>query len=425
MSQENIEEQGVTLGQIFGVIIHNKLRLLITTLICFVIICLVGVLGYNRNANTYTIKYNYDDGFLENGIYGDGSTFDLSDIYYYLEPVKLSSSDYNNINVEKMIKNDDISVVKTVVTNDADEVTDEFYEISVKSKYFDSKEQANSFLTDVINYGVIYSISLVEYSDLKINLNSAKESTTYELEIEYLQKQSDLLISLYSSLIETYGDLAYEDESGTKVKLSTRIEQINLYLKNDKLSTMLIEVEENGYIKDYTSNQYYYSSLKYELEQEKKYNDAKLKELTEQRSNLIKDATEGGTLQSLDLSTYNDQIISLTVRNVDIEKELAIIEKHLEDNTNETSQSKNEFDERLTACYDKIESFTNEYIYYNDKCINDYKIVYKTAAKMEESGGFSIIIIGLLGAIIGVCAGACVNLVLDRERFKLNKENNN
>lgn len=423
MSQENIEEQGVTLGQIFSVIIYNKLRLLITTLICFVLICLVAVLGYNRNANTYTIKYNYDDGFLENGIYCNGTKFDLSDVYYYLEPVKSSSTEYNNINIEKLQKNNDISIIKINETNSNDEIIDTYYEISAKAKYFDSKEQATSFLTDIIKYGIVYSISLMDYSDLNVNLSSANEATTYELEIEYLQKQKELLVSSYNTLIDTYGDLAYEDESGKKVKLSTRIEQIMLYFENHKLSTMQYELEENGFVKN-DNNQKYYSSLKYELTQEYESNGLKLKQLKEQREDLITKATEGGSLQSLDLSTYNDQIISLTLRNVDIEKELEIIEKYLNNSSSSISDKQKQFDERLTSVYEKLISFTDEYIYYNDKCINEYKIVYKTASKVEENGGFSIIIIALLGAIVGVCAGACVNLIVDRDRFKLKKENN-
>lgn len=423
MSQENIEEQGVTLGQIFSVIIYNKLRLLITTLICFVLICLVAVLGYNRNANTYTIKYNYDDGFLENGIYCNGTKFDLSDVYYYLEPVKSSSTEYNNINIEKLQKNNDISIIKINETNSNDEIIDTYYEISAKAKYFDSKEQATSFLTDIIKYGIVYSISLMDYSDLNVNLSSANEATTYELEIEYLQKQKELLVSSYNTLIDTYGDLAYEDESGKKVKLSTRIEQIMLYFENHKLSTMQYELEENGFVKN-DNNQKYYSSLKYELTQEYESNGLKLKQLKEQREDLITKATEGGSLQSLDLSTYNDQIISLTLRNVDIEKELEIIEKYLNNSSSSISDEQKQFDERLTSVYEKLISFTDEYIYYNDKCINEYKIVYKTASKVEENGGFSIIIIALLGAIVGVCAGACVNLIVDRDRFKLKKENN-
>lgn len=423
MSQENIEEQGVTLGQIFSVIIYNKLRLLITTLICFVLICLVAVLGYNRNANTYTIKYNYDDGFLENGIYCNGTKFDLSDVYYYLEPVKSSSTEYNNINIEKLQKNNDISIIKINETNSNDEIIDTYYEISAKAKYFDSKEQATSFLTDIIKYGIVYSISLMDYSDLNVNLSSANEATTYELEIEYLQKQKELLVSSYNTLIDTYGDLAYEDESGKKVKLSTRIEQIMLYFENHKLSTMQYELEENGFVKN-DNNQKYYSSLKYELTQEYESNGLKLKQLKEQREDLITKATEGGSLQTLDLSTYNDQIISLTLRNVDIEKELEIIEKYLNNSSSSISDEQKQFDERLTSVYEKLISFTDEYIYYNDKCINEYKIVYKTASKVEENGGFSIIIIALLGAIVGVCAGACVNLIVDRDRFKLKKENN-
>lgn len=421
MSQENQEEQGVTLGQIFSIIIYNKLRLLITALICFVIICLVAVLGYNRSANTYTIKYNYYDGFLENGVYCDGSNFDLSDIYYYLEPVQSSSNEYNNINVEKISKNGDISIVKTSETNSDDEVIDTYYEISVKAKYFDSKQQATSFLTDIIEYGVNYSISLVDYSDLNSNLSSANEATTYDLEIEYLQKQKELLISAYEKLIETYGDLAYTDESGNKVKLSTRIELINLYFKNDKLSTMQNEVEENGFVKNYSTNQKYYSSLKYDLTQEKKYNELKLNELTKQREELI---SAGGSLQSLDLSTYNDQIITFTIRNVDIDKELAIIEKYLENNSSDISQTQTEFDQRLISFYEKLISFTNEYIWFNNKCINDYKIVYKNVSKVEQTGGLSIAIIGVLGALVGLCVGACVNLIVDRDRFKLKKENN-
>lgn len=70
---DNIEDDGVTLGQIFRAMFHNKIRLLIVGITTLIVVFIFITLGYNKNSKTYVAKFKYSDINIANGHYSDGS----------------------------------------------------------------------------------------------------------------------------------------------------------------------------------------------------------------------------------------------------------------------------------------------------------------------------------------------------------------
>lgn len=425
MSQTNTEEQGITLGQICKVMFYNKIRFLIALLATTIAVCLIMILGYNRISSNYIIKFTYQDYYIANGKYLDGSPFDMRDLYDYLDDVKETSSEYANIDVDKINKNNDVVITNEVETreiNDEESIIATYYQLSISSKYFSSKEQATSFLVDLINYPVLYSNDLLDSLDFEKNLNLYDDSLIYSSQISYLESQKSLILSGYESLISIYGDLSIKDSNGNDVKLSTRASNINLYFDNEKLSSMSSEIKKKGFVKKREDYKEYYETEIYNLNLEYEVNKKKIEALEEQRSQLLE---KGGTLQNLDLSTYNDQIISLTNRNIDIDNEITIIKQYLgefsEGATQYTEAERLEFEERLEKFKVKLEVFTEEYKQCYKEILTNYKIVYRDVSKVSKDGDLSIIIILVLGVIAGCCVAGCLNLYLDRKMFA--KEN--
>lgn len=180
-------------------------------------------------------------------------------------------------------------------------------------------------MTDLISYPVAKSNSLANSIVFDENLKLFESSNIYSTQISYLSSQKDYILEGYNSLIASYGDVAYNN-----VNLSSKIKEIELFFENNKLELLSDEITKNGYVKNLSAYQNNLETQRYNLVLESQYNEKKLVELKAQRDALIEKASKDSSLQTLDLSTYNDSIITLTQRNIDIEKEVEILDKYLE-----------------------------------------------------------------------------------------------
>ena len=159
MGNELYEEEGISLGQIFKVMFLRWKLLLIITASIFVIGMLGTQLIYNKLKTRYssTIEYVNVLGATD-GTYIDNSIFNYRDIIKLsnLQTVKESSDDFKSIDVEKINKDEAITLTKKF-----DETTKTYlYTISVKAKYFSDKNQAKEFINSVFNIAVNGLISI-------------------------------------------------------------------------------------------------------------------------------------------------------------------------------------------------------------------------------------------------------------------------
>lgn len=318
---------------------------------------------------------------------------------------------------------EDVIVKKAETTDKTD--TEEFitshYTLTYNAKLFPDYKTAKSFMIDLISYPVAKSNSLANSIVFDENLKLFESSNIYSSQISYLSSQKDYILSGYNSLISSYGDVSYNN-----VKLSSRIKEIQLYFENHKLDLLSSEITKNGYVKDLDSYRNNYETQIYNLTIESEYNKKKLDQLKTQRDALIEKASKDSSLQTLDLSTYNDSIISLTQRNIDIERELEILNKYLDSasatkadgsvNENYFDDAKREaFEAKLKEFKSQLEIYTAEYKACYLDCIQDYNIYYNDAAKVVSDGGLSTVMTLAISVLTGFAVACVVNLIADRK----------
>lgn len=428
---DNIEDDGVTLGQIFRAMFHNKIRLLIVGVATLIVVFLFITLGYNKSKKTYVAKFKYSDMYIANGYYSEGSPFNTLDLVNLLEDVKKSNeTKYSDIDVDKIIAYNAMTVTEEITVNKADDTKDEtefitsHYTLTFVAKYFPNYNTAKSFITDLINYPIVKSNSMVSEIVFDENLTLFDSSNIYSTQINYLTNQENMILAGYESLISTYGDLVINGK-----KMSSRVSEINLYFNNNQLAMLSDEIEQNGYIKDLEGYRNNLETQKYNLTLELKANQAKLDQLTKDRDSLIEKATTSSSLQTLDLSTYNNAIITLTQRNVDINQEIEVIDRYLNSSETYTPELKADFEARLASYRTKLAEFTTDYKNCYLKAIENYNVYYNDASKVVGTGGLSTTVSFALSILAGLVVACIVNLCVDhkmlsKEYLAQNKKKN-
>lgn len=428
---EQVQEEGITLGQIFKAMFFNKIRFLIVSVATFAVLLLGILVIYNPGKETYVAKFEYSDINIANGYYSNGKAFNVLDLIDLMEEVKQTNLEkYSGIDVDKIIGKNGVTItedftVKKTETTDKTDTEQEFitshYTLTFNAKLFSDYKTAKSFMTDLISYPVAKSNSLANSIVFDENLKLYDVAKIYANQIDYLNAQKNYLIDGYKALIDSYGDVSYNN-----AKLSSKVNEISLYFENNKLDLLSDEITKNGYVKDLSTYKSNLETQKYNLTLESVYNGKKLEELKTQRNDLIAKASKDSSIQTLDLSTYNDSIISLTQRNIDIAKEVEIIDKYLDSssatkadgsvNENYYSDAKRAvFESKLNQFRVQLENYTNDYKACYLECIQDYNIYYNDAAKVVSDGGFSTAMTLVISVLVGFAVACVVNLIADRK----------
>ncbi len=430
------EEQGISLLQLIKVLFGRKVLLLLITIITTLVGSLAILLGYNKLKVNYIARFDYVIPRLETGKYIDGSKFDVRDVVSYdnLEDVKASSQTFKNIDIGNMFEKEKISLKKNSYKNeDTNEITYD-YTISVSKKYFNSKEKAKLFIEAIASTPYDKTVELLDTVKYDSNLELFSKATIYDVQIKLLESQLELLDSKYDQLIEFYGNInlnegrSIEDVKG----------DMDIYFTNYSLKNLYIEIEANGYVKDYENYSVELKLEKKDLQIEKEQNTAKINELQAKVDALIASA---GNLQSVELTSYNNQIATFTVRNIDIDREIDIINKKLGitydlnsdgtykldskghrveiEGTNTVDTT--EFEAKLEKYKNQLVQFTASYQSVEKEVVTNYSSVYFTYNNViKETGGFSAIIAVGASLFMGLVIGCIVNLCLDYKKLNPN-----
>ena len=415
MTEQNYEEDdGVTLGQIFKVMFHNKIRLLIVGLATLVIILLYINLGYNKTKKQYSASFTYNDINITNGQYSDGSFFDINDMVDYVEDVKSSSSKYDSVNTNLAKLGINIGkelISQKIINSDGNEETQitTIYSIVVNASCFSNYNQAKEFLSDLISYPITRSIEMISSINFDDNLVLFDSSKIYENQINYLSLQEKYILDGYDDLIDTYGDMIIDGK-----KLSSRVKDIELYFDDNKLSVLTNEMELNGYVKDLSIYKNSLETEKKALELENEKNSEKITELKYEIQTLIGYSNKS-QLQTLDLTAYNNSINQLTQRNVDIQYEIDVIDRYLNSSGAYTSEKRNDFEARLLAFRTKLSEFTEVYKECYLEAVSNYKISYNDANMVVASGGFSTATSIVISVLVGLVVACIVNICVDHK----------
>lgn len=201
------ENKGITLKDICKTIWLKKwLALIVAVLVALACAVLINYV-YNPSIKTYETEFSLNLPGSDNGAfysYPDGKLFYYSEMTSVktLNEIK-EKGNFSNVNVDKMVKNGDISITRNVTVTplsaDGTNVYKEtVYKVSAKMKYFGNANEAKEFLTSIAEYPAEYLKSM------EINYDLLEGIDSYDNNM--LKQQLEFLTQEYGSLITTYGN---------------------------------------------------------------------------------------------------------------------------------------------------------------------------------------------------------------------------
>ena len=431
------EEQGVTFGEVMGVLFGRKLLLLIVTLSVFIVAC-VGILFYNARKSTYVGMYDYYVSGLSEGVYVDGSKFDVRDLITLdkLNKYKAENEELANVDMNVAFRNGGIQYLKYTTIyrknetklneEDNDYVVDKTgFRIVLKKRYF-TFEEAQALTKAIANEANVITKEKIDSADYKEYLALYNQSIIYDNQISYLESQYNLLTNKYASLISNYNDGVLENGK----KLSDVQLMLKEYFQNVSFDALRVEMSLNGYVKDYTIYETQIQKQIEALNREKAVDTNKKEELINQRDALLAAA---GSLYSVELSAYNDQIIQLSNRIFDIDEEVALLNQKLnnkgrEENDAVYKQELEAFKENLTKHYNELVKLTDEYTAIEKEVVKKHATVYFDDNNIvAKENAINVTMFLAIAAVGSFFVGVFVNLCVDGKKLtkKYRKEHAN
>lgn len=418
----NEQESGMTLGEIFKVIFKKKWLLLAITLG----VAIVGTLFINfvisKNQIEYKSEFTLSYPGIGNAAYPDGTPFSYGDIVSIenLAAVKDSNKDFADVDISSMAEKNDISVKESTRTVNNEEVATGKYTLTVKSKYFPDAGTAKNFVTALVSYPVEYAKSAAEKFDYTANLRSYLSSNAYGTQLDYLVAQINMLTSGYDSLIGQYGGMFEADGK----QLNAYRSEITQYFNNNKINTLYTELDDKGYVKDtdylYTVNQEIRA-----LEIEQEYNKTKIENLKTELTALV-EIYGNSSSAVVTYESFNSRIAALTERNVDIDRELEILDNYIKNNSEGTSvdsAERNAFEAKLDKYYKALTDFTTTYTSVNKSVYHSVsRVTFTDASVITSEGGISLIITVIGTLLGGFVVGCIVNLIIDMPKYLREKK---
>lgn len=446
------KEEGISLGEILHVIFIKKWLLIAVTLIITLIGTIFAQFIYNPSSENYRTDYKLKFPGYESGLYPDGNAINYTEFIDLesLTEIKNSSEDFSNIDVETMVDANDISIERLTTTVNGEEVRTNAFTIVVAKKYFNSNSVAKKFLEALVSAPVDYAIESNSRINYKYDLTQSKLADTYENEVNYLIAQRDMIRNGYNGLIANYSN-AYSIslENNEVMTLNQAKSEFEAFFASYNLETLLMEIEQNGYIK-MTSD--YEARLRNEIASLKRERDlnsiiisatqTKLDALLEQLSGLYDQAQIEISLNVL--QGYYEIIRTKQERNVEITYLINVVyNSYLKDpnidpqygdyindpnfpnigDYTDYDTMLNEFKTKLDEFYKKLEEFTNIYEQFlKESFENESYVIYSVSSKVVSEGGISIVVALGASLILGFCVACCLNLVLDMPKYLKEKK---
>lgn len=373
-------------------------------------ILLVGTLGLTyigKSQETYVSSFKYNIPSIQNDKYLDGSNFDFQLVLSKsnIEEVIESNPEYSNIK-KKTLLSSKLNEIKCVreYSETTKELVNDYYILTLPKGVFSSKEQAESFVTDLLSYPIKESINSLNNLNYKLNLENYSSAKKYEDQISYLNNQNNFLISQFNSLINLYGDVSYESKS-----LSSYCNDVKRLDCSLLLSDLSNELKQNGYLMNVEQEKKSLELEKKEIQKTIQYNEQKIDELKEMIKYLLDNSS---SVQSLDIDAYNQKIADLIIENINLTERIEEIDIKITTATNAPTSFINDMEE----IYQNLTTATDKYHEVEKYLINNHsKISYKNQRVLYEENDSSLIKNALMSLVVGFVVGCVVNLIVDKK----------
>ena len=412
MTEEEIEEGGITIGQIFRTIFSQKwLALLIAAAIT-----VVGTLGLyflGKRNEVYSVSFvlqlpntSETNSTSTSYTYPDGASFYFTDLISKQNLKEVASREgFKDIDVDKMVKKGDISIsreVDKVTENSQNGVYDLSYTVKVKAKYFGEEDVARDFIEALISFPRDYiSTMFIDYDQ---SLTVAKSLITYDGQLDALKEQAEFILTNYEELIAAYGTGVVVKEGKTlgfyQAQLQTFLKSTLDNLKTRALTNMYVMGDENGQPLAAAIRQYETDTL------------TKRDELNELQRTL--DALYVGSDGQTSV-IVGAEILECAAKKEKLQTEIDYYEKF----TAESCTYNEEFDKEVKTASAKVEGFTKEFaeissiVYKTKTTVN-----YLNASIIEVEGGRGLIMSVGISLIVGLILAAVVAYIVGWNKLK-------
>ena len=408
----NVKE-GLTLFEIVKVMVGYKKKSLIRSLCVFVgvtlVVFLVIAFGYNRNVQKYVSEFNYLVETFDGNTYVDGTKFIYLDLISEdtLRSIKESDARFSSVNVDGIIEDDAI----TIERNQADESVYAFT-LTIKKKYFKDKDQAKDFVAEIAKVPQTITNKMLDKLDYTRALVSfATYDQTYEDKIADLVNQENVIINIYTELLEKYGD-RYLDETYDNAKISSMQKKTVKTIDNLNLGVLKEELLTNDYVYNYdTTLPLLETKMAYQID---------ARNLVINKITTISDEIDRQLDKSSGASAMveglNAQLAELLIQKEELDNSITKLQSKI---TNGATVDDSAFQAKLEQAYNTLVELTTETTKLKkDVVLQNQKIYYNSNKVVTEEGGFSTLVTVAASFILGLGVAILVNLVLDYEKYK-------
>lgn len=390
-------ESGVSLSEIFKVIV-KKIWLVILVAALFLAAAVFAVhFWYNRTTQTYSISYTIEFPGLENNEYPDGTPFRYNSVVSpsVLQSIVGSNDALSGIDVEKMVREDDIDLVLTSGANSAENS----FTLTVGVGYFKNGSQAAAFMRAVAEYPVERAKSISQGIAADGYLSVFDNANAFQTKIDALSDQREYVLSRYDDMIAA---LSVEYTFNGRTLADYRAEAALVF--DESAEEYLDALLATGhYVLDYEQ---YAESAQPRIDTIQKSiaeNELRIAALVEQRDS----ATDSSYLES-----YNSRIAELTEENVDLRLQIEDIQASLDwINSDSRDADIADFTSRLNACRNLLASVTSTYKAVYSNYFDSISGVVYTTNKLTAQGGINVFAAAVAGAVVGAILagiGICI-----------------
>lgn len=434
----NLQEQGVSLGDIFGWIFKGKIPGLIVAGILFLLSFIAIVFIVSPSGEIYEVQFDYSGiPGLNGGTYIDGTKFNYQDIIVeenvnaVIENNKKlyaegkTNYDYSTIDLEKLFESNKFTIdVKRIYwENDNKDAEPELkatnYIISLPPKAFKSATLAKMFVKDLIERPLYKTQEMVETMDFKTNLDMYNSVLSFDTKLDYLKAQVSLLENGFNSFNGKVGGTQYTID-GKTYNFAAIVAGINDFLSSQNYSTMSAELRQIGYVNDKTLAKHRYEIQMDDLVKEEAYLNAQLTKVNETYTE-AKEALESigtGTVVTTDqvlslLTQLNDTLLnkktsldSEILANKEEQRKLQIKIDALNTLSDEDNAA---FKARLDNIYERLVIETETYDkVYKTITTRDMYVYYTNSNVITTTGGMSAMIKFGAPVVLAIVSFVCV-----------------
>lgn len=412
------EEKDVELSivELLKIIWKRKIIVIIATIVIALLGFVVVKYTYNKTNEFYTSVINYSFPGIETGKYPDGTVFDYHDIVSKetLLEIKNSNPDFNDIDFDKMILNNNIEIIKAI--DEDDKIIENTFILNFSKSYFKNNNIAREFAEAVLSYPILkanMAIDNIKYDKFLIHYDNP--NTTYGEKINMVVEQYNFLNEGYQNIINERGDYLLSDG----FNISDKINELDFIITGSSIYSLYNILEQEGFVNNPTREKSLLEVQKNQYQISINNNTAIIDDLMD----IISSVQSGGISGSTTIfEEYNKIIAQKIVENVELNYKISVIDIQLDKIDNMLTdpqyiEKKSSFDTKLDTAYNSLLDASENYK-------SAYKEVYEAnnnyhfelSGIIAKNGGINPLITLILFSVVGFIGSSIVIIIIDKNK---------